>query len=44
LRSMGHEVQAMPRPWGNMQLIHFDRQSQTATTANDPRGLSDTRY
>jgi gamma-glutamyltranspeptidase/glutathione hydrolase len=44
LRAMGHEVQAMPRPWGNMQLIHFDRQSQTATTANDPRGLSDTRY
>ncbi len=44
LRSMGHEVQAMPRSWGNMQLIHFDRQSQTATTANDPRGLSDTRY
>jgi gamma-glutamyltranspeptidase len=41
---MGHEVQAMPRPWGNMQLIHFDRQSQKATTANDPRGLSDTRY
>lgn len=44
LRSMGHAVQVMPRPWGNMQLIHFDRQSQTATTANDPRSLSDTRY
>jgi gamma-glutamyltranspeptidase / glutathione hydrolase len=44
LRAMGHEVQAMPRSWGNMQLIHFDRQSQTATTANDPRGRSDTRY
>lgn len=44
LRSLGHEVQVMPRPWGNMQLIHLDRQSQTTTTANDPRGLSDTRY
>lgn len=44
LQSLGHEVQTMPRPWGNMQLIHFDRQSQTATTANDPRSLFDTRY
>ncbi len=44
LQSLGHEVQTTPRPWGNMQLIHFDKQSQTATTANDPRSLFDTRY
>ncbi len=44
LRAMGHDVRTMPRAWGNMQLIHYDKQSQKATTANDPRGLSDTRY
>ncbi len=44
LASMGHDVRTMPRTWGNMQLIHYDKQSQQATTASDPRGLSDTRY
>lgn len=44
LESIGHDVRTMPRTWGNMQLIHYDKQLQKATTASDPRGLSDTRY
>lgn len=40
----GHDVQSMERRWGNMQLIFFDKQSRQSYTANDPRGVADTRY
>ena len=44
LRSMGHEVRVMPRRWGNMQLIYYNKKLQQATVASDPRGVFDTRY
>ncbi len=44
LRSKGHEVREMQRKWGNMQLILFDNKTQQSIVANDPRGITDTRY
>lgn len=44
LQSKGHEVRAMPRRWGNMQLIYYDKKTRKATVASDPRGVFDTRY
>ncbi|MCB1986242.1 MAG: gamma-glutamyltransferase [Burkholderiales bacterium] len=44
LQSMGHEVRAMKRKWGNMQLIFYDKRTQQSQVASDPRGLVDTRY
>jgi len=44
LESKGHEVRQMPRKWGNMQLVYYDKKTQKSITANDPRGLADTQY
>jgi len=44
LESKGHDVRTMPRKWGNMQLIYYDKVLNEATAAGDPRGMSDTRY
>ena len=44
LRSKGHEVQVGKRRWGNMQLIYIDKKTRQSQVANDPRGLTDTRY
>ncbi len=44
LEAKGHTVKIAARPWGNMQLIFFDRQSGKMHTASDPRGRDYTRY
>ncbi len=44
LRSKGHVVQVGKRRWGNMQLIYIDKKTRQSQVANDPRGLTDTRY
>lgn len=38
LRKMGHEVQPLERPYGDMHAVIWDRQTQRVTAASDPRG------
>lgn len=44
LQYKGHEVRAMPRKWGNMQMILVDKQNRQSLVASDPRGVVDIHY
>lgn len=35
----GHELQSVDNPWGNMQLVIWDKQMQKMTAASDYRGV-----
>ena len=39
LKSMGHTLKAKEEMYGNMQAIHYDRKSEQAFAASDPRGV-----
>lgn len=39
LQAMGHELQPLERPFGNMQAVYWERQSDRVSAASDPRGL-----
>jgi len=38
LQSMGHELKALQQPYGNMQVVIWDKQANTVSAASDPRG------
>ena len=38
LRAMGHHLQALPRPYGNMQAVWWDMKAGRISAASDPRG------
>lgn len=38
LTARGHTLEAVPRPWGDMQLVHWDRAAGRVAAASDPRG------
>ncbi|WP_090631096.1 gamma-glutamyltransferase [Nitrosomonas marina] len=44
LQYKGHEVRAMQRKWGNMQMILIDKRNRQSLVASDPRGILDIRY
>lgn len=39
LRALGHELQARPEGWGNMQAVWWDRAGDRLEAASDPRGV-----
>lgn len=39
LEARGHQLVQAERPFGNMQLIHWDRQATRVEAASDPRGI-----
>jgi len=39
LRSMGHRLTSASRPYGNMQLVYWDRVARRVSAASDPRGI-----
>jgi gamma-glutamyltranspeptidase / glutathione hydrolase len=39
LRDRGHRVEIRDQPYGNMQVVQWDRRSGRLTAASDPRGL-----
>jgi gamma-glutamyltranspeptidase/glutathione hydrolase len=39
LESMGHELKPLDHPYGNMQAIHWDKQSGRVDAASDSRGV-----
>lgn len=38
LQAMGHELKALQQPYGNMQVVIWDKQINTVSAASDPRG------
>lgn len=38
LQSMGHELKALSQPYGNMQVVIWDKQANKVSAASDPRG------
>jgi gamma-glutamyltranspeptidase/glutathione hydrolase len=38
LQAMGHELKALNQPYGNMQVVIWDKQANTVSAASDPRG------
>ena len=38
LQAMGHRLEPLERPWGNMQAIVWDKVGQRVDAASDPRG------
>lgn len=38
LVARGHILDAVERPWGDMQLVHWDRAAGRVSAASDPRG------
>lgn len=38
LHSMGHELEQLERPYGNMQVVIWNKQTNTVSAASDPRG------
>ncbi|MGW8229314.1 MAG: gamma-glutamyltransferase [Gammaproteobacteria bacterium] len=38
LQAMGHELKPLDQPYGNMQLVIWDKQTKVVTAASDPRG------
>jgi len=38
LQSMGHELKALQQPYGNMQVVIWDKQANTVSSASDLRG------
>jgi gamma-glutamyltranspeptidase/glutathione hydrolase len=43
LRMRGHELKAAERPYGNMQLVYWDRGANLVQAASDPRGIGAAR-
>ncbi|MBI5451047.1 MAG: gamma-glutamyltransferase [Gammaproteobacteria bacterium] len=39
LQGLGHQLEATSRPYGNMQLILWDRRQRRVEAASDPRGI-----
>lgn len=39
LQAMGHTFEPLDRRYGNMQAIHWNKQSGTVSAASDPRGV-----
>ena len=39
LSQLGHELEVLDRPFGNMQIVVYDRNKQQTTAASDPRGV-----
>jgi gamma-glutamyltranspeptidase/glutathione hydrolase len=39
LRKRGHALEEASFPYGNMQLIHWDRSADRVRAASDPRGI-----
>ena len=37
LRAMGHILQQKDEPWGNMQLVIYDKKTSTVSAASDQR-------
>jgi gamma-glutamyltranspeptidase/glutathione hydrolase len=42
LRARGHVLQASPRPYGNLQVVTWDRATGAVAAASDPRGGGET--
>jgi len=38
LQTMGHELKLLQQPYGNMQMVIWNRQTNRVTAASDPRG------
>lgn len=38
LRKLGHSLQVVDEPYGNMQAVYWDRQRKQVSAASDPRG------
>ncbi len=38
LQAMGHELKALQQPYGNMQVVIWDKQANRVSAASDPRG------
>jgi len=38
LQAMGHELKSLDQPYGNMQMVIWNRQTNEVTAASDPRG------
>lgn len=38
LQTMGHVLKALQQPYGNMQVVLWDKQANTVSAASDPRG------
>ena len=41
LSDMGHELQLLEQPYGNMQAIYWNRQTGEVIAASDPRGIGE---
>jgi gamma-glutamyltranspeptidase/glutathione hydrolase len=41
LRERGHALRVAERPYGNMQLVHWDRAAGSVEAASDPRGIGE---
>ncbi|MBI3343573.1 MAG: gamma-glutamyltransferase [Gammaproteobacteria bacterium] len=39
LEKMGHTLEPLERPYGNMQAVFWDRRNRTVKAASDPRGI-----
>ena len=38
LQAMGHELKPLDQPYGNMQMVIWNKQTNVVTAASDPRG------
>jgi gamma-glutamyltranspeptidase/glutathione hydrolase len=43
LQTMGHELKPLQQPYGNMQVVIWDRRANVVTAASDPRGEGQAR-
>ncbi|HWQ94312.1 MAG TPA: gamma-glutamyltransferase [Gammaproteobacteria bacterium] len=39
LERMGHKLESLEQPYGNMQAVFWDRRNRTVKAASDPRGI-----
>lgn len=39
LGELGHQLQALPRAYGNLQVLHWNKRSGKVEAASDPRGI-----
>jgi gamma-glutamyltranspeptidase/glutathione hydrolase len=38
LQAMGHDLKVLSQPYGNMQVVTWDKQANSVSAASDPRG------
>ncbi|MDX1823953.1 MAG: gamma-glutamyltransferase, partial [Thiohalomonadales bacterium] len=43
LQAMGHQTKELQRRYGNMQVVIWNKQSDTVSAASDPRGEAQAR-